>query len=168
MKLLLNPFRIGKTTLVSLTALILIVVLVLVWVMAILVSPLKATGEKYPAKTFILPYNRESYKTIVLIDLDTGNPINGSTGDSASNTTWDSAEIAGSNHAITNAWVFSIPATNVDNIYIMRYDVAPASIDKTTSTAYSPILFNPKTARTFTDSNPIANNQVDIPIKTSR
>jgi hypothetical protein len=151
--------RLGKITLVNLSALIL--VCVAIWIVSCLTLPALAAGETYPARTFILPYAGETAKTIVLEDRDNGNAINGTLGTSTAATTWDAAEIAGTQHAITNDWVFSIPAHSIHRIILKRYDVAPASIDKTTVSGISPLLYNPKSGLAYTDTNPIMDNMVN-------
>jgi hypothetical protein len=127
------------------------------------IAPAKASGEAYPSKTFILPYNGETAKTIVLHNRDNGNAVNSTTGASAAATTWDSAELAGTQHAITNDWLFTIPAHNISRMYIKRFDVAPASIDKTTvyTSGNEPLLYNPKTGLAYTDTNPVVDNMVN-------
>lgn len=149
----------GKATVISLSTFV--IVCIAVWLVSCLITPTKAADEKYPTKTFIIPYKGESYKTIVMRNRDNGNAINSTTGASASDTTWDSAELAGAQHAITKDWVFTIPAHNIAHIYFTIYDVAPASITKATTTSYSPLLYNPNTGLAFTDTNPIAGNQVN-------
>lgn len=149
--------RLGKiTSLTVLTSLFL--VFALVWVLP--KTPAKASGEKYPARTFVIPFNGESYKTIVIQNRKNANMVHGTSGASASDTAWNDAEIAGTQHAISHDWLFSIPAHDVDLCYMKGYDVAPASIDKTTIPDDGPWLYDPKNGMCFSDVNPIADNSV--------
>ena len=138
------------------------VFLILVFIVATLlchycIVPALASGEKYVSRTFILPYNGETAKVIVLQNRDNGNAINGSTGASAAATAWNDAEITGTQHAITNDWLFTIPAHDVDRCYMKIYDTAAASVDKTTVPVKS-TLYNPKDGLTYTDINPLSDN----------
>jgi hypothetical protein len=150
----------GKTTLVGLFAVTLIVALI--WIAAILVSPVKAANERYATRTFILPYQGETYKTIVLFNRATGAPINKTTG--VVTTTWGDAELAGVRETTGGDWTFAIPAHSINYIYMKRYDVAPASIDKDTvyTSGNEPLLYNPNSGLAYTDTNPIMDNQVNV------
>jgi hypothetical protein len=153
----------GKTPLVSLFVVALICSLIAAISYYVpLLATAYAAGEAYPALTFILPYAGETAKTIVLKNLDNGNNMSGTLGTSTATTTWDASEIAGVRNSLGGDWTFAIPAHNIHHIYIKRYDVAPASIDKDTVSGYNPLLYNPKSGLAYTDTNPIMDNMVNV------
>ncbi len=123
-----------------------------------------ASAETYVTRTLILPFNGETAKTIVMRDAANGNVINKTTGASASNTAWADGENAGSAHTYSGDWVFTIIVSDtVKEAYFTYYNVAPASITAaTTPDSNAPILYNPKTGKTYTDTNPREDQAVKV------
>jgi hypothetical protein len=121
-------------------------------------------------KTFILPVDKDSRAsataiTIVVFDADTGNVVNGTTGVSASNTTWDSGEITGAQHSVSNEWKFTIPKPvdsngRVLDVYMKVYHVAAASVSKATIPSEQPFLYLWETNRPYGDDSPTGNGRV--------
>ena len=103
--------------------------------------PSKAEAS-FTAKTYVLPYNGETAKTIVLRDIATGNVISATDGTSTASTTWAAGEIEGSQHSISNDWTFSIPSMPSRYAFFTVYDAAASSVDKTTTPSFGPYLYD--------------------------
>lgn len=149
----------------KITAITLIFLMVLGY-MAYLVIPAKAATVQ--TKTFILPVDKDNRSaatsiTIVLLDPDSGNAISGTDGTSTAATTWDAAEVAGSQHSVTNEWTFTIPRpANTDSMYLKIYHAAAGSVSKTTTPSEQPILYDWQSNRTYTDATPTKAGQVIV------
>ena len=113
----------------------------------------------YPSRKLVIPFNGESYKTLVLRDKYTGDVIHASTG--AVTETFSQAIITGAAHAVSGDWVFTLPSTAFRVLYFTLYDV------ETPTKASTPVegsaqLYDPRTGQTYTDSAVSANGRLFI------
>lgn len=115
-------------------------------------------------KTYVIPYNGESYKTIVLRCLNNGNCVNATTGTSSAATTWDSAELAGVRNTLSGDWVFTMPtlSSTLGTVYFTGYNVAPASITKDTIYDKGPLLWDPRSGAGYTDASPTEQGELRV------
>ena len=111
----------------------------------------------YPSRTLVIPFNGESYKTLVLRDKYTGDVIHASTGEVTE--TFSVGIIAGVAHDVSGDWVFALPSTAFRVLYFTLYDEA-APTAASIPVEGSAQLYDPRTGQTYTDGIVSANGRL--------
>lgn len=150
----------GKITAIAITAILIIAGL---YTLAFVQEAKAAT---IATQTFVIPYNGETAYTIVITDRANGNVVDASDGTSEADTAWNDGEIAGTRHAISGHWTFTVVRNlQVKNPVMNYYNIAAASLDKDDLPYRSASLYDSKENLTYSSTNRMYQNAiVTIPV----